>query len=108
MAARLIWRGNEIEEKVTAAAKAAVDETTRATAEQAQQRVPVLTGQLRNSIRAEPASTGPLITGRVVAGMPYALFVELGTSRSPAQPYLRPSADAENTKLSGRIKGKIW
>lgn len=49
---------------------------------------PVDTGALRDSIHAEP--------GKVVVEVPYAAFVEYGTSDTPAQPYLRPAADTVN------------
>ncbi len=48
-------------------------------------RAPVDTGALRDSIHAEP--------GKVVVEVPYAAFVEYGTSDTPAQPFLRPAAD---------------
>jgi HK97 gp10 family phage protein len=53
---------------------------------------PVLTGDLRNSIDVLGVVDG---VGRVGAGdarVDYAAYVELGTRRAPAQPYLRPAA----------------
>jgi HK97 gp10 family phage protein len=51
--------------------------------------VPVRTGRLQGSIQAVE------YTGKVVVGpvdVPYALYVEYGTSRMRAQPYIRPAA----------------
>lgn len=49
--------------------------------------VPVLTGNLRSSISAGSASAEGV---EVTAEAEYAAFVELGTSRMSAEPYMRP------------------
>ena len=72
--------GPKIEKAVRAAAFA--------TQSVAQQMAPVDTGNLRGSIRAEPLSA---IEYRVVASAEYAVYVELGTSKMAAQPYLDPA-----------------
>jgi HK97 gp10 family phage protein len=59
----------------------------------AKRAVPVRTGQLRSSIRFERHDTHlTLIAGDSRA--PYAAYVELGTSRAPAQPFMRPALQA--------------
>jgi len=61
----------------------------------AQQLCPVDTGALRASIRLEPAQ--PALKMYVKAGggqVDYAGYVEFGTSRSLAQPYLTPAVRA--------------
>ena len=64
-----------------------------AIADNAQRYAPVLTGDLKASIRTEYAGGD---TGYVVAGdngdVDYAGYQEFGTSKMQAQPYLRPSA----------------
>lgn len=60
-------------------------------AKDARRLVPVLTGDLRSSIHVLGVHDG---VGRVGAGggqVDYALHVEHGTSRAPAQPYLKPA-----------------
>lgn len=52
-------------------------------ADDARRSAPVKTGRLRGSIRVEE--------NKVYADAEYAAFVELGTGRSSAQPYLRPA-----------------
>lgn len=59
---------------------------------QAKNRVPVDTGALKNSINTEFERDGLL--GIVAPHTDYALFVELGTRRQSAQPYMIPAADA--------------
>lgn len=53
--------------------------------------VPVRTGNLRDSIQAESASSTSVA---VTAEADYAAYVELGTSKMGAQPYMRPSIPA--------------
>lgn len=61
----------------------------------ARQLVPVDTGALKASIRLEPEQ--PALQMTVKAGgatAPYAGYVERGTARSPAQPFLTPAVRA--------------
>jgi HK97 gp10 family phage protein len=62
-------------------------------AEQARQLAPVDTGELRDSITFEVRRTATTFAIVVLAGAEHALYVELGTSRMSAQPYLRPVLD---------------
>ena len=70
--------------------------------------VPVDTGKLRDSIKAEKAGDGYTVGPR---GVEYAEYVEHGTSRSPAQPYVAPTlvwAKQEGPKrIARRIEGEI-
>lgn len=61
-------------------------------ADDARRAVPVRTGELRRSIyhRVMPAFGGT-VTGRVGATARHARFVELGTRKMAAQPFLRPA-----------------
>lgn len=54
--------------------------------------VPVDTGRLRNSLHISPSSPGSL-RYEVGDGVDYGVFVEFGTYKMGAQPYLRPAAD---------------
>jgi HK97 gp10 family phage protein len=55
----------------------------------AQENAPVRSGDLRRSIH-DDANAPPLVA-RVVVGVPYGVFVEFGTSRNRARPFLRPA-----------------
>ena len=77
----------------------------------ARRRAPVRTGRLRASIIPLPARGRG---GRARAGLhaqaPYALWVEIGTRRMRAQPYLRPTLTtiaAASPVLLQRIRGGI-
>lgn len=60
----------------------------------AKNRSPVDTGALKNSISVELQNRGGTIRGEVGPTTSYAGFLEHGTSRMRAQPYLRPATDA--------------
>ena len=55
---------------------------------------PVDTGRLRSSITDELAMDDEGLVGRVGTDVEYAPYVELGTSRMAAQPFLRPALAA--------------
>lgn len=59
---------------------------------QAKNRAPVDTGALKNSISTEFENGG--MTGVIAPHMEYATFVEFGTKRMSAQPYMTPAAEA--------------
>lgn len=52
---------------------------------------PVDTGRLRSSVTHALEQDSQGISAVVGTNVEYAVFVELGTSRSPAQPFLRPA-----------------
>lgn len=60
----------------------------------AQAIVPVDTGYLKSSISTEVSRDGSTVRGEVGPTANYGAYVELGTSRMRAQPYMRPATDA--------------
>jgi HK97 gp10 family phage protein len=64
----------------------------------AKQRAPVNTGALKNSIEATGEDGKALAAGGLMAeigpGVDYGIFVELGTHKQAAKPYLTPAAEA--------------
>lgn len=70
--------------------------------------VPVDTGTLKRSIRKQVSGTRATV-GPV--GVNYAGFVENGTSRTPAQPYVQPTIEWARVNgpkfIARRIKGEI-
>ncbi len=67
-------------------------------AERARELVPVRTGHLLASIRAdlgdaEDSSEGAFSPVTVVADAPYASYVEFGTSRMEAEPFMQPAVE---------------
>lgn len=60
----------------------------------AKQLCPVDTGRLRSSVTHELDRDGQGIVGVVGTDVDYAPYVEFGTSRASAQPFLRPALGA--------------
>ena len=86
LAAELSREAAQMQQKASqAVAKAAFDTQARARAS-----APVDTGNLRNSITVDAQGT----RARVGAEADYAIYVEMGTSRMAAQPFMNPAADA--------------
>lgn len=54
---------------------------------------PKLTGTLSRSIEAELAEESGKLVALIGSNLRYAGFVEFGTSKMDAQPYLRPALD---------------
>lgn len=66
---------------------------------------PVRTGRLRSSILPLPVRTNQQgrRSGGIWAQAPYALWVEIGTRRMAAQPYLRPALDQIRATANGLL-----
>ncbi len=105
----LRWKGKEVADRVVRATMEAVDDTTAAAVRHAKRRVPVKTATLQGSIEARPAQFRRNIVSAFWGSFEalYAIFVETGTSRMAAQPYLRPAADREYRRLRGRIRTRL-
>lgn len=71
--------------------KRVVTETADRVVTESKKIVPVDTGRLRDSIHSKVMDEG--FTAHVIADTPYAAYVEFGTSRMSAQPYLTPSLE---------------
>lgn len=68
----------------------------------AKARTPVLTGTLRRSIASVFSNGG--LTGTVGPSVGYSRFVEFGTRRMGARPYMRPAAEAVLPKFAEAVK----
>lgn len=71
----------------------------------AQKRSPVDTGALRRSIRLNLENGN--LKAVVTTNVPYAKFVEYGTIRQKAQPYMRPSLRVQKAKFVNAIRNAI-
>lgn len=108
------WDGDKVVATVLAAAEVAVNETAEAASARAKANHPgwqSQSGALEAAIHAEPAEIqdgGSQVVAEWGAwGVIEAAKQELGTARMPANPYLRPAADAEYPSLSGRIQAAL-
>ena len=70
----------------------------------AKQMAPVDTGRLRNSITHAQVDEDTEVIGTNVK---YAPFVELGTRKQKAQPYLRPAAENHSDEYRNILKAEL-
>jgi HK97 gp10 family phage protein len=91
-----IQKNNRISQIISSVHRAAdtgVTEIKKKIAEDARNRAPVASGELRDSIQ--------LTLEGVEAAAPHALFVEVGTEKTSPQPFLTPAVqDAESNILN--------
>ena len=66
---------------------------------------PVDTGALRNSIAVDDPVMPELAS--VSASVEYAEHVEMGTGRTPAQPFLRPALDQHEAEITEAVAAEI-
>lgn len=106
---RFTWRGAEVQHALEDALQTAMQETAESAKSAAQERCPVDTGLLRDSIFADVNASGGSARRTLVIGadVPYAAYVELGTSRQSAQPFIRPAVDQEAPKLTERLRAAV-
>jgi hypothetical protein len=105
---KLTWNG----QAVTPGILAAIDAGLRDTGQKRPSRRPsagprVDTGAMRDSIdfTVSGGSAARILTLSV--GTDHGLVNEVGTSRMPAQPMIRPALDIEGPKLDGRIRAHL-
>ncbi len=65
---------------------------------------PVDTGALRNSIQAHRVDD---LNAEIAVGVDYGLFVELGTHRAPAQPFLVPAMDGVRDSFIAAVEEAV-
>ena len=85
---------------------AIADRTADVAVESAMQHVPVDTGALRTSIEKFGASGSNTRTVEAGQSLWYASFVEYGTSRNRAQPFMSPAAETARKEMP-RISKEI-
>lgn len=74
---------------------------------EAKLRSPVDTGHLRRSITHEVESDNEKTVGRVGTNVEYAIWVEKGTSKTPAQPFLIPSVEENQDKIQDIFRKEL-
>ena len=95
------WYGDDIVENVKNALPIAIKKACVIVQGSAKGYSPVDTGALKGSITIEPineysAKVGPAMD-------PYDIFVEMGTRKMAAQPYMRPAADKNRERVARQL-----
>jgi HK97 gp10 family phage protein len=99
--------GRFVEARVTPAVRASVEAACALIQETAKNYCPVDTGALQASITTEIDDSGKTIVGTVGPHRTYADYVEFGTYKMAAQPYMRPSFDENKPAILEIFKGQI-
>lgn len=86
-----LWHGEKLMDVVMEQGRKRISRVCIAIENDAKRVVPVDTGTLRRSIAHEIEVSPTEIVGRVGTNTKYAPYVEYGTYKMPAQPYLRPA-----------------
>ena len=84
----------------------AVEEAARAVRDDAQQLVPRDTGTLHDGIGYTTEGLTAEI-GVLDPDLYYGAFVEFGTSRQPAQPFMAPAGELERARFVERLKDAV-
>lgn len=86
------------------AVRAVVPEALEAVSREAKNLCPVDAGELRDSLHVRMAEGVSGAQGEVVADVPYAAFVELGTGLNAPQPYLYPAFALVRSRVAAMLK----
>lgn len=87
-----------------AGASAASRESAERIAETMRRLVPIDTGELYDSIGVEEVDA---LTWQAVATAEHAAYVELGTARAAAQPFMVPAAELERREFAAQLGERV-
>ena len=100
-------RTDEVAAKVKDALWKAAVRTAVDIENDAHKAVPVRTGRLKDSIKVDVTKVEGLAAIEARAEAPYAAFVELGTAKTRAQPFLGPAVRNNVDKLLQRVAEEL-
>lgn len=107
-----LYRADEqlkaVDEAIGRSLKAAAKAGGEVLATEAQTRAPYRTGRLKVSISTKFGSIKQTAVERVVFAKEfYAMFLEFGTSRAAARPFLRPAADNKQDEIARAMQDEV-
>lgn len=80
-------------------------------AEEIRSAAPKITGTLSASVRHEVVVAADGVRLKIIVGNDaafYAPYMEFGTSRAPAHPFVRPVVHREEKKIPGRVASTVY
>lgn len=109
---RIEWHGKEVEEKIKTIANAVSRDGAVLIAKHTRQAIPWDTGVLATSVEIkksqfEDGGYMVIVQGKGNYENYYASFVELGSYKDEAQPYLRPSMHKNKHKIHRMYKDAL-
>lgn len=102
MGATFKWNGKQHKKRMENAIIIALRQCALLVEAEAKRICPVDTGRLRASITYEIDENG--LIARVGTNVEYAIYVEMGTWKMVAQPYLRPALEKLRPKIMAILK----
>lgn len=100
----LVWNGSKIFKRVEQIAHNALQATGKEMKADAEVHCPVASGHLKSTIFEKMIEPLKMQMGATAA---YTIYVEMGTSKSPAQPFIRPSYDKNKRNLLTHMRNKL-
>jgi HK97 gp10 family phage protein len=102
------WRAKEVMAAISGRVVQNMERACLFAMHQAQAKAPVRTGKLRRSFGYEVSARGNVIEGRVgvFRSAFYGYFHEVGTSKMPARPFLRPAVFGNAATIVKIIQGE--
>lgn len=108
MAVRTIDKSADVIARLRAALQVGVRAGAMVLENAAKEYCPVDTGTLRRSIHTEVQPGSPdRVSALVGPDAPYGIYIEYGTSRMRAQPYLRPAVDHRGREAAEVVRQHI-
>jgi HK97 gp10 family phage protein len=107
----LVWQDIALQAGLSAAVRRVLTEAGEKGVDVAQANARVDTGAMRDSVRYDIVDVSPMQSSLIISAgnnLPdaRALYNELGTSNLPAQPFVRPGADAAIAEIQAKLGAK--
>lgn len=103
----LAWNGPQLVAEILNEVSGALEKLSDQALAYMQQIVPVDKGTLRDSCYVRVSTEGTRLRIEIGATAYYAVYVELGTSRHSAQPFIRPTYDLIVSMLPQLLKREV-
>lgn len=104
---QLSWNGPEIMAHIMNSIVSGLQDLSDEALDYMHGKVPVRTGDLRDSCFVVVSLEGSRIRVEIGATMKYAVYVELGTSKMSARPYIRPTYDFVIANIRNFLRDEV-